>query len=340
VGIAERWIIEDMPKLNVAVLMGGASAERDISLSTGRQIVNALDQVRYSVFALDTHPVASLPSGMPDHIQLMQSTTADSVETSLTRLPLVKDTSRPDVVIIALHGKGGEDGTVQGFLDMLDIPYTGSGVLASALAIDKDRCKTFLRAVGVLMPEGVVVKRGDKAPQFTRPCVVKPAMQGSSDGVAIVGLQDDLTAAVETAWKYDESVLIEEFIQGTEITCAVLGNETLETLPLVEIVPAKGVYDREAKYTPGATDEICPARLHEKTTREAQAIAVRCHQALGCRGMSRTDMIVTPVGDIYVLEVNTIPGMTPTSLLPRAAAAAGYTFSALLDKLIGFALER
>jgi len=330
-----------MSKLNVAVLMGGASAERDISLSTGRQILQALDTRQYSVFALDTQPVAALPAGTPDHVRLMRSAADESPETSLTGLPLVGASSRPDVVIVALHGKGGEDGTVQGFLETLGISYTGSGVLASALAMDKARCKTFLAACGILVPEGKVLGPHDDVPgQFARPCVVKPAMQGSSDGMTILDMQSDLSDAVAAARKFDDSVLIEEFIEGTEITCAVLGNYELEALPLVEIVPSKGVYDREAKYTPGATDEICPARLPDATAQAAKEIAMTCHRALGCRGMSRTDMIVTPVGDIFVLEVNTIPGMTPTSLLPRAAATAGYTFTALLDKLIGFALER
>jgi D-alanine-D-alanine ligase len=329
-----------MAKLNVAVLMGGASAERDISLSTGRQILQALDAERYCVYALDTHPTLALPAQMPDHVRLMRSAEGNAVETSLTRLPLVAASSRPDVVIIALHGKGGEDGTVQGFLETLGIPYTGSGVLASALAMDKARCKTFLAASGVRVPEGIDLRRGDPVPDLPLPRVVKPALQGSSDGVSIVEAGGDLNAAVAMARQYDDCVLIEEYIRGTEITCAVLGNEAPEALPLIEIVPAKGVYDREAKYTPGATDEICPARLSGDVASKAREIALTCHRALGCRGMSRTDMIVDASGDVYTLEINTIPGMTPTSLLPRAASVAGYTFSALLDKLIGFALER
>jgi len=299
-----------MAKLNVAVLMGGTSSERDISLSTGRQILGALDSRRYNVCILDT-----------------------------PELPVAAAGDLPDVIVIALHGKGGEDGTIQGFLDTVGIPYTGSGVLASALAMDKARCKTFLAACGIRVPAGVVLSRSESREcSFGLPAVVKPVLQGSSDGVTIVPADGDLPKAIDFAFTFDETILIEEFVAGVEITCAVLGNSDLEALPLVEILPAKGFYDREAKYTPGATEEICPARLEPSVTAQAQQIALQCHRVLGCRGMSRTDMIVSPDGGIYVLEVNTIPGMTPTSLLPRAAATAGYTFSELLDRLIDLAL--
>jgi D-alanine-D-alanine ligase len=329
-----------MTKLNIAVLMGGTSGERDISLSTGKQILNALDPNKYRVYALDTQTrQAFFP--VADNVQKMLASDGETQITALTQIGDVAPTDRPDVVIVALHGKGGEDGTIQGFLETLSIPFTGSGVLASALAMDKARCKTFLAAHGVRLPNGLALRRSDPRPEsFPLPAVVKPASQGSSDGLTIVQPGGDLGAALDTAFAIDDSVLVEEFVSGMEITCAILGTTTLEALPLVEIVPAKGVYDREAKYTPGATDEICPARLSAELTAEAQAIATACHTALGCRGMSRTDMIVTPEGKIYVLEVNTIPGMTPTSLLPKAAGTAGYTFSQLLDKLIGYALEK
>lgn len=329
-----------MSKLNVAVLMGGTSSERDISLSTGRQILNALDQSKYRIFALDTQTrEAFLPSSQVI-VSPMLSANGSTQIAALPQLPTASDSDKPDVVVVALHGKGGEDGTIQGFLDVVGVPYTGSGVLASALAMDKARCKTFLAANGVLLPKGVVVnRRGGRPDDFPLPAVVKPAISGSSDGLTIVGLGGSLDDALETAFALGDDALVEEFVSGMEITCAVIGNEDLEVLPLVEIVPAKGVYDREAKYTPGATDEICPARLTVGITEEAKRLGALCHRLLGCRGMSRTDMIVTSSGEIYVLEVNTIPGMTPTSLLPIAAATAGYTFSQLLDKLIGYALE-
>ena len=302
-------------RLKVAVLMGGISAERDVSLSTGRQILGALDDAKYAVTPLDTSDVSALLSALSGH--------------------------RPDVAVIALHGKGGEDGTLQGLLDLLSIRYTGSGVLASALAMDKAMCKRVLMPLGVLMPQDVTLRRGEQVScdHLTLPVIVKPNAQGSTIGMSIVRQADELDTALQVAFNYDDTALIEQFITGTEITVPILGNSELETLPIVEIVPSGGFYDYHAKYTPGATDEIVPARIPEALATEARRIAQLCHRTLGCRGMSRTDMIITPEGQIYTLEVNTIPGMTPTSLLPRSAEAAGYTFAQLLDRLIALALD-
>ncbi len=294
--------------------MGGTSAERDVSLSTGRQILGALDESRYSFNALDT---ADMPG-------LLKSLAED----------------QPEVAVIALHGKGGEDGTLQGLLDLLGIPYTGSGVLASALAMDKVMSKRVLTAAGVLMPQDITLRRGEPLTgEIGLPCIVKPNALGSTIGMAIARTNAEILPAVDAAFGYDDTVLIEQFITGTEITVPILGNATLEVLPIVEIVPKGGFYNYEAKYTAGATDEIVPARISEAIASDARRIAQLCHRTLGCRGMSRTDMIITPEGRIYTLEVNTIPGMTPTSLLPRSAEAAGYSFSALLDRLITLALE-
>ena len=302
-------------KLKVAVLMGGTSAEREVSLSTGRQILNALDPDKYAVTPLDTQDMPTL----------LESLTG----------------SRPNVCVIALHGRGGEDGTLQGLLDLLGIRYTGSGVLASALAMDKAMSKRVLTAAGVQMPQDVTLRRGETMPTgaMPLPLIVKPNAQGSTIGMSIVREASEMEAAVKLAYQSDDTVLVEQFITGTEITVPILGNETLEILPIVEIVPAKGFYDYEAKYTAGATEEIVPARIPDSVAAEARHIAKLCHQTLGCRGMSRTDMIVTAQNEIYTLEVNTIPGMTPTSLLPRSAEAAGFSFPKLLDKIIALALE-
>jgi len=301
-------------KRKIAVLMGGTSAERDVSLSTGKQILGALDETRYAFTSLDT---AEMPT-------LLKSLAED----------------RPDVAVIALHGKGGEDGTLQGLLDLLSIRYTGSGVLASALAMDKAMSKRVLTAAGVLMPQDTTLRRGETlVGEIALPCIVKPNALGSTIGMAIARTSAEISPAVEAAFGYDDTVLIEQFITGTEITVPILGNAELEVLPIVEIVPNGGFYDYEAKYTAGATDEIVPARISETLAAEARRIAHLCHRTLGCRGMSRTDMIITPEGQIYTLEVNTIPGMTPTSLLPRSAEAAGYTFAQLLDRLIALALD-
>ena len=302
-------------KLKVAVLMGGTSAERDVSLSTGRQILSALDSEKYAVTPLDTQDAPALLA-------------------SLTG-------SRPDVCVIALHGKGGEDGTLQGMLDLLGIRYTGSGVLASALAMDKAMSKRVLTAAGVRMPKDMTLRRGARMQPgaMPLPLMVKPNAQGSTIGMSIVREASEMESAVKLAYQNDDTVLVEQFITGTEITVPILGNDVLEVLPIVEIVPAKGFYDYEAKYTAGATDEIVPARIADSVAAEARRIAKICHQTLGCRGMSRTDMIVTARNEIYTLEVNTIPGMTPTSLLPRSAEAALIPFPKLLDKIIALALE-
>lgn len=338
-----------MAKLKVAVLMGGASAEREVSLSTGRQILNALDPAKYAVYALDTLSGQKfLPAGQALPLQTMKSEDGATEIVALPQLPQVGPQDRPDVVVIALHGPGGEDGTVQGMLEVLGIPYTGSGVLASALAMDKAMCKRVLTFSGVLMPSDVTVHRGDReistrlnrTPHMELPWIVKPNAQGSTIGMSVVKSADELDQALNLAFEYDDTALIEQFITGTEITVPILGNNDLEILPIVEIVPASGFYDYASKYTPGATDEIVPARISPAAAASARAIAEICHRSLGCRGMSRTDMIVTPSDDVYTLEVNTIPGMTPTSLLPRSAGAAGYTFSQVLDRLIGLALER
>ncbi len=329
-----------MTRIRVAVLMGGTSAEREVSLSTGRQILNALDPEKYTVYALDTASgQKKLPAGVTQPLALLQAADGEAEITTLPQLPLASE--KPDVVFIALHGRGGEDGTVQGMLEVLGTRYTGSGVLASALAMDKAMAKRVLKTVGVRVPEDRTLRRGEKMPSESLPfpLIIKPNAQGSTIGMTVVREQSEMEAALTTAFEYDDTVLVEQFITGTEITVPILGNSTLEILPVVEIVPNGGFYDYKAKYTAGETDEIVPARIPDDVAVEARRIAKLCHQTLGCRGMSRTDMIVTAQNEIYTLEINTIPGMTPTSLLPRSADAAGYTFSQLLDKLIGLALE-
>jgi len=328
--------------------MGGKSEEREVSLSTGRMILHALDVEKYNAFPVDTGCL---------NVKVLESTISYLPEPSPSSSGIVKDSKdivsndapgvRPDVAFIALHGRFGEDGTIQGLLELLDIPYVGSGVLASALAMDKIMTRKLLLAEGVLIPDGIVFHKGmdvselakNVADELGYPVVVKPNQQGSTIGLSIVKNQNDLSAAVELALKYDKDVLLEEYIEGIEITAPVIGNDELEALPVIEIVPEGGFYDYHAKYTPGATEEIVPARIPIELYNRAQALAIQCHKALGCRGMSRTDMMVSGE-DIYVLEINTIPGMTPTSLMPRSAQSAGIEFPELLDRLIGHALER
>jgi len=334
-------------KLKVAVLMGGHSSEREISLKTGRMVLQALDRERYEALPLDPAGLLSPPELLA--LENGQNTPfLPAVPERRDILPLAaalqkSDFGRPEVAFIALHGRFGEDGTVQGLLDLMGIPYTGSGVLASALAMDKIMTKRIFQANHIPTPDFAAFRHGDACAidlckGLRLPIVVKPNTQGSTIGISIVHDWGELPAALELAGQYDRNILVEEFVFGTEITAALLGNDNPEVLPLVEIVPASGFYDYEAKYTPGATDEIVPARISEDETRRARELALAAHRALGCRGMSRVDMIVDPQ-EIYVLEVNTIPGMTPTSLLPRAAQAAGISFPELVDRIIRLALE-
>ncbi|MBC8143439.1 MAG: D-alanine--D-alanine ligase [Armatimonadetes bacterium] len=314
-----------MTKLKIAVLCGGTSAERDVSLNTGAQIVSALDVEKYDVSTIDTR--------------------------DLPQLAAMTKAERPDVVFIALHGPGGEDGTVQGFLQTLGIPYTGSGVLASALAMDKARYKAFIGTESIVTPPGLVLYKGDSARNrrastdvgrdLGYPVFVKPSEQGSSFGCSVVENETGMAAALTKAFRYDAVALVEQRLAGTEITVAVLGNDDPIPLPVVEIVAKAEFFDYEAKYSVGESGatEIVPARISEQATKDAQAIAVQCHRLLGCRGMSRTDMFVLDDDDIGTLETNTIPGMTATSLLPKAAAAAGIAFPDLLDRLIQLARE-
>lgn len=308
---------------NVAVLMGGTASERPVSLSTGRMILEALDKSRYAVTPIDTENI---------------------VET-FAKLNAI----RPDVVFLALHGKGGEDGTIQGMLELLGLPYTGSGVLASALAMDKAMSKRLFRSAGLPVIEDVLIPRGHDlsgVPEMVQmhlggcPVFVKPNAEGSTFGCTLVTHESKLVAAVETALQYDALALIEKYVAGMEITAGILGNagEELTILPLIEIVPKSQFYDYESKYADGGSEHVIPARLSDSLTRRAQEIARECHELLGCRGMSRTDLLVRNDA-LYLLETNTIPGMTPTSLLPQAAEVAGIGFAQLLDRLIADALE-
>jgi D-alanine-D-alanine ligase len=252
-----------------------------------------------------------------------------------------------DVALIILHGRMGEDGTIQGMLDSLGIPYQGSGVLGSAIAMNKVLSKQLYIHAGLPTSPSIVADRSK--PMEIRavvetlglPVVIKPEHEGSSIGLTIARDSKDLLSAFENAWRYDKRCLVEKYISGTEITAGVLGNEDLFALPLIEICPDKRYefFDYEAKYTPGATTEICPARISPELTEKAQQYARRAHSALYCKGYSRTDMILS--GDeFYLLETNTIPGMTATSLFPQAAAKAGIGFSQLLDRLIELAMEK
>ncbi len=308
-----------MKKKTVALLCGGISSEREVSLNSGDQVYAALDKEKYTIRRYD--PKTDLPR-------------------------LVEDAPAIDVALIILHGAFGEDGTVQGMLELLDIPYQGSGVLGSAVAMDKLATKQLYETAGIPVPPYIIFHRGDAVDVTTcvqrigLPMVIKPAKGGSSIGMSIITSGNELENALTKAWEHDEIVVVEAFIEGTELTCGVMGNDDLEAFPLIEIIPDKAhaFFNYEAKYTPGATREICPARIDDAVAQRAQTLGKLAHRALFCQGYSRTDIMLKG-RDLYVLETNTIPGMTETSLLPQAAKVAGYSFTQLLDKLIKLGIE-
>lgn len=307
-------------KIQLALIAGGKSGERDVSLAGAQGVLAALDREKYDIHQYD--PAIDLER-------------------------LARDTEKIDVAFILLHGPLGEDGSMQGFLDLLGLPYQGAGVLGSALAMDKNLAKVLYRQEGLPVADWLMAKPGDAArpeelsSNLGFPLVVKPVAQGSSLGMSIVHDNSELAAGLEKAFSFDDAVMVEQYLNGREITVGVLGNDDLTALPLVEIIPGKEhpFFDYTAKYTPGATVEICPADFSEDIARLAQDYGVRAHKALQLRGYSRTDMIVAEDGSIRVIETNTIPGMTPTSLLPQAAKEYGLPFPQLLDRLIELALE-
>ncbi|MFZ5797211.1 MAG: D-alanine--D-alanine ligase [Desulfobulbus sp.] len=309
-----------MKKLRLALIAGGVSGEREVSLKGAAGVEKNLDPEKYEVVRFDP----------------------------ATDLPLIAAQAKEiDVAFILLHGVFGEDGTMQGFLDLLGIPYQGAGVLGSALAMDKNLAKTLYRLHGLPVAPWEMARREDiDAParllaKLRLPLVVKPVRQGSSIGMSIVRESSALGPSLAKAFEHDREVMVEQYIKGREITVGVIGNDEPVALPLVEIIPDKKYefFDYEAKYQPGATREVCPAEVDDEIRAKAQRYGLTAHRALQLRGYSRTDMIVC--GDeVYLLETNTIPGMTPTSLLPQAAAVAGLPFPALLDRLIDLALEK
>jgi len=341
--------------LKITVLMGGTSAERDVSLASGVRVAEALRSRGHEVLSVDTaHGILSAPdeqallSGkivktIPPDVQALVRLNAQ-LPSTLRSLP------RTDVVFLALHGGQGEDGTLQALLDLTSVPYTGSGHLASALAMDKDLSKHLFRAAGVptadwrMAPVSGIGNResgiGDFASEVERelglPVIVKPSKQGSTVGLSIVREIGKLWESIEEAAKFDDEVMVEQFIPGRELTVGILGNEAL---PVGEIIPVHEIYDYECKYTAGMAREIFPADLTVEETRTIQDLARRAFRALKLRGYARIDFRMTPDGVFYCLEANTLPGMTALSLIPQAAAAGGISFPELCERIVQLALE-
>uniref|UniRef100_A0A7C3MHZ6 D-alanine--D-alanine ligase n=1 Tax=Dictyoglomus thermophilum TaxID=14 RepID=A0A7C3MHZ6_DICTH len=309
--------------MKIGVLIGVKSTEKEIAMKTAQNIISALKIKGYEYCEI------------PIDENIVENIKREKI----------------DVAIISAHGLYGEDGTIQGLLELLGIPYVGSGVLASALALNKVMAKKIFLYHKIPTPKWIEISKKDmetkdlekileNIKKLKKPWIVKPSNQGSTIGLSIANDKDELIKALEYAFRFDQYILIEEFIRGKEITASIYDIDNTICLPLIEIIPKTGFYDYQTKYTPGLSEHIIPARLSEETYKKAQELGVLAHQALGCRHLSRVDMIVEEdTQNIYVLEVNTIPGMTETSLYPESAKAFGIEFPDLIDSFIKSALR-
>ena len=346
--------------MKIVVLAGGLSTERNVSLSSGARVCEALRERGHQAVLVDAflgledyeYPVSVLFDYPPE----TGSTKVDAQAPDLKAVRASRKWQGPsllgkgvlaacqlaDIVFIALHGECGEDGRIQATFDLLGIPYTGSGYRGAAIAMDKGLTKELMEVHGIRTPKWKRVTYGpEDIPELVEgtdvPCVVKIPRGGSSIGVTIARDKRELARALENTLSMDDTVIIEEFIQGKECTCAVLEDRAL---PSVEIVPQTGYYDYQNKYQPGATLELCPARVSPEVEAEMGRMALEVHRMLGLRTYSRSDFIVTEDGLVYCLEVNTLPGMTPTSLVPQEAAAVGITYGELCERIIQDGLTR
>jgi D-alanine-D-alanine ligase len=334
--------------VKITVLMGGTSAERNVSLASGVRVADALRSVGHKVAAVDTargplsetaerklreSAVGTLPPAREELDRMAREALPQTVRVLPTR-------SEADVVFLALHGGHGEDGTIQSLLDLTGVPYTGSGHLASALAMDKDLSKHLFRRADVQTADWVMLSNDDPGSfsieHLGLPLIVKPSKQGSTVGLTLVKDRGELPASIAEAFRYDDEVMVEQFIAGREFTVGILGDDAL---PVGEIISKHEIYDYECKYTPGMAQEIFPASISEAWRDKLQDQARRAFKALKLRGYSRIDFRMTEDGEPYCLEANTLPGMTQTSLIPQAAVAAGISFPELCDRIVRLALE-
>ncbi len=318
-----------MSVLRVCVVYGGPSREHDVSVNSGKAMLANLDLEKYVGTGI------FIDKDSKWHI-------GDAVLAEPEALLKIKESF--DFALLGLHGTFGEDGEIQGLLDQHKIPYSGSGMEASKLAMEKNKTSLVYAEAGMKIPMERAITRKDKniLDGFSLPLVIKPAAQGSSVGVSIVTTVDDIPLALNTAFAEDDTALIQEYIKGREVSCGVIENEQgiLVALPPTELIPVNAAFfDYEAKYTPGATKEITPPDLPSDVITNLQAIAIEAHRILGCSGYSRTDVIIRGK-DQFLIETNTLPGMTATSILPQQAHAAGMTFTVLLDRIIAAGMRR
>jgi D-alanine-D-alanine ligase len=339
-------------RVRVAVLAGGRSSEHEISLASARSVVEALDPDRYEVVRLELDRAGGWAIGSGEAVEQRALATGGSSDTvsqdRLETLPVLAEESSParalgeiDVVLPILHGPFGEDGTVQGLLELARVPYVGAGVAASALCMDKDLFKAVLRDRGIPVARNLTLRAGDEPRNpFGYPVFVKPARLGSSIGISKAYTEEELVAAVALARRHDDKVLVEEFVPGVEVECSVLGNRApIASLP-GEIVAHADWYDFSAKYDEGGMDLIVPPRLPPETIERVQQLAVESFVATECEGMARVDFFVRENGEVVVNEINTIPGFTATSVYAKLFEESGISYAELLDRLIELALER
>ncbi|MDO4571917.1 MAG: D-alanine--D-alanine ligase [Clostridia bacterium] len=343
--------------MNIVVLAGGLSPERDVSLSSGVMAANALLSRGHRAVLVDLFFGLELPAGGAEEVFLRAAPLEPRpVPAAAPALDAVRAGRKSgfspdigngvielcraaDIVYLALHGDDGENGKLQAFFDLLGIRYTGSPSFGCALAMNKWIAKQLFGHAGILTPHGVHLRRGQDGMQdlIGLPCVVKPCCGGSSLGISIARTAAERAAALEEAFRYEDEVLVEEYIPGRELSCGVLGGEAL---PLIEIIPLESFYDYAHKYQAGLTEEITPARLEPELTQQIQAAAVQACRALRIEIYARVDFLLSAAGRVYCLEANTLPGMTPTSLLPQEAAAAGIDYPALCEKIITLSMRK
>ena len=333
--------------MRITLLTGGATAERTVAFAGAAQIVTALRGRGHEVYVVDTvtglvppEQESALLTGVvgkePPSVAELDERERQMLRTGLAELAVVQGA---DVLFLNLHAGRGEGGILQAVLELIGVPYTGSGPLASALGMDKDLSKRLLRAAGIPVPAWFMapVAPEDVVTALGWPVIVKPSKMGSSVGMALVPTAKGLDPAIEVARSYDDEVMVEQFIPGRELTVGVLGDVPL---PVGEIIPKHELFDYECKYTPGMSEEIFPAKLNTKLARQLQELALGAHRALKLGGYSRIDFRLSPDQDIFCLEANTLPGMTRTSLLPQAARAAGIEFPELCERICELARNR
>ena len=330
-----------MKKIRVGVVFGGQSSEHGISLASGSNVAANLNQEKYEIFRILINLDGSWKLTNKEWLGVDSQKTYEPLFNSNAFKNALGIIKKVNVIFLALHGRGGEDGSLQGFLEVNRVPYTGSGILASALSINKLVTKKLLNWGEIKTPKFIALRKEEAVKELFLPAIVKPNDQGSTIGISLVERKKDLAAALKKAFRFSDTVLIEEYIKGLEVTCGVIGRSWAPVvLPLVEIVPKVSLFfDYRAKYSFGGSDEICPARLSKGLTKKIQNIAKEVFQILGCEGMARVDMIITKE-EVFTLELNTIPGLTQVSLLPKELAAANIPFEKFLDKQIDISLER